>query len=103
MDPPRGSEPGFRRPIVVMQADAFNLSRIATTVGVALSSNLRLIDSPGNVLIPARTAGLSKDSVAIVSQLVTIDRRFLEERVGRLPPRFIAAIAGGLRLVLDLD
>ena len=100
---PRGSEPGYRRPVLVIQADAFNRSRISTVLCVVLTSSLRLVDLPGNVLIPAKSAGLPKDSVANVSQLVTVDRAFLDERVGRLPPRFMNAVETGLKVVLGLS
>jgi mRNA interferase MazF len=99
---PRGSAPGFHPPLLIVQADGFNRSRIATVLAVVLTSNLRLVDAPGNVLIPAKAAGLPKDSVANVSQVVTVDRDFLEKRVGKVPPRLMAAVDGGLRLVLDL-
>jgi len=99
---PTGSEPGFRRPVLVVQADAFNRSRVQTVVAVVLTSNLRLLDAPGNVLVPADASGLPKDSVANVSQVVTIDRDFLSERGGRLRGRTMDAVDAGLRLVLDL-
>jgi len=85
-----------------MQADAFNRSRIATTVAVALTSNLRLVAAPGNVLVPKRASGLPKDSVANVSQVVTVDRDVLTARAGKLGGELLAAVADGLRLVLDL-
>lgn len=103
LDEPRGSEPGYCRPVVIVQADAFNRSRIATVLAVVLTSNVRLVDAPGNVLIPAKTAGLPRDSVANVSQLVTLDRHFLGEQSGRLPPRLMAAVDTGLKLVLGLS
>ena len=99
---PRGSGPGYRRPVVIVQSDAFNRSRIATTVAVVLTSNLRLVDAPGNVLIPSKVAGLPKDSVANVSQMVTLDHQQLDQRVGRVPSRFMAAIDSGLKVLLDL-
>lgn len=99
---PRGSEPGYRRPVLIVQADAFNRSRIATVLCLVLTSNLRLVDAPGNVLVPAKAAGLPKDSVANVSQLVTVDRAFLDEQIGRLPSRFMNAVDAGLKLVLGL-
>lgn len=102
LDEPRGSEPGFRRPLLIVQADAFNRSRIATVLAVVLTSNVRLVDAPGNVLVPAKAAGLPKPSVANVSQLVTLDREFLESRVGRMPSRLMAAVDAGLKLVLGL-
>lgn len=102
LDDPRGSEPGFRRPLVIVQADAFNASRIQTVVSVAVTSNLRLIDAPGNVLLRSRASGLPKDSVANVSQTVTIDRGVLAQRAGRLDRKTMSAIGKGMRLVLDL-
>ena len=99
---PTGSEPGFRRPVLLVQADAFNRSRIQTTVAVVLSSNVRLLDAPGNVLVSKAASGLPKDSVANVSQIVTLDRDFLTERAGKVPSRVMAAIDAGLKLVLDL-
>jgi mRNA interferase MazF len=99
---PGGSEPGFRRPVVIVQSDAFNHSRIRTVIAVVLTANLRLIDAPGNVLIPGKTAGLPKDSVANVSQVVTLDRDFLGELAGRIKGQLLTDIDNGLRLVLGL-
>src|SRR5271167_3997245 len=81
---PAGSGPGFRRSIVVVQGDALNRSRIATVVCVPLTSNLRWAAAPGNVSLSARLTGLPKDSVANASQIVTLDRQLLTERVGKL-------------------
>ncbi len=100
---PTGSEPGFRRPLVIVQADPFNRSRIATTIAVILTSNLRLLDAPGNVLIQAQEAELPRDSVANVSQVVTLDRDMLIERVSRLGNRTMNRLDHGLRLVLALS
>jgi mRNA interferase MazF len=102
LDEPSASEPGYRRPVVIVQADAFNRSRLQTTIAVVLTSNLRLIDAPGNVLVPKQNSGLPKDSVANVSQLVTLDRDFLTQRAGKVPPRLLATIDAGLKLVLAL-
>jgi mRNA interferase MazF len=102
LEEPTGSEPGYRRPVLVVQANAFNRSRLQTTIAVILTSNLRLIDAPGNVLVPKQSSGLPKDSVANVSQLVTLDRDFLTGRAGKLPPRVLAAVDAGLKLVLAL-
>ena len=85
-----------------MQADAFNRSRIPTVVAVVLTSNLRLVEAPGNVLVPRRVSGLPKDSVANVSQLVTVDHDVLSERVGKLRGPAMTAVENGVRLVLDL-
>ncbi len=97
---PSGSEPGFRRPVVVVQADAFNRSRIATVVCVALTSNLRWADAPGNVLLEARSTGLPKDSVANVSQVVTVNKATLTERVGMLSKLKLHLVINGISLVL---
>lgn len=99
---PSGSEPGFRRPVVLVSSDAYNGSAIRTVVAVVLTSNLRLADAPGNVRVRAREAGLPKESVANVSQVITVDKAFLVERVGQLKPQTLDQIADGLRLVLDL-
>ncbi|MGH7700654.1 MAG: type II toxin-antitoxin system PemK/MazF family toxin [Gemmatimonadales bacterium] len=99
---PRGSEPGYRRPLLIVQADAFNRSRIATTIGVVVTSNLALVEAPGNVLLPKRASGLPKDSVANVSQVVTVDRATLTEPAGKLSGDLMAAVDRGLRLSLSL-
>ena len=98
---PAGSAPGFRRPVVVVQGDAFNRSRIATVVCVALTSNLHWAEAPGNVLLDAKLTGLPKDSVANVSQLVTLDRTALTERVGALSARKLELVLLGIDIVLD--
>jgi mRNA interferase MazF len=97
---PTGSRPGFRRPVVVVQGDAFNRSRIATVVCVPLTSNLRWADAPGNVLLHARSTGLPRESVANVSQVVAIDRALLSERTGRLSARQLLLILAGIDIVL---
>jgi mRNA interferase MazF len=102
MDEPRGSEPGFRRPLLIVQDDAFNRSRLRTVVAIVLTSNLRLVDAPGNVLIPAKASGLPKDSVVNVSHIVTIDRDFLSEPAGKLRGQLMKSIEDGLRLILSL-
>jgi mRNA interferase MazF len=99
---PAGSEPGFRRPVLVVQNDAFNRSRLRTVLAVVLTSNLRLVQAPGNVLIPAKPAGLPRDSVANVSQVITVDRDFLTEPAGRIRGRLLKDVENGLRLVLAL-
>ena len=99
---PRGSEPGFRRPVLIVQANSFNQSRIQTVIVAVISSNLRRAEAPGNIFLPARTTGLTRDSVVNVSQLFSIDRMFLTEHVGTLPDRMQAGVDAGLRLVLEL-
>ena len=98
---PSGSQPGFRRPVVVVQGDPFNRSAIATVICVALTSTLRWADAPGNVRLAARTTGLPKDSVANVSQIVTLDRTALTERVGKLPRAKLDLVLAGIDVVLD--
>jgi mRNA interferase MazF len=97
---PRGSAPGFRRPVVVVQGDAFNRTAIATVICVAITSNLRWADAPGNVLVPARATGLDRDSVVNISQIVTVDRAMLAKRVGRLPPRLLGLVFSGIDVAL---
>lgn len=99
---PTGSEPGYRRPVLVVQSDDFNRSRIATVIAVIITSNTRLAQAPGNVLLPHRLTGLPKDSVANVSQIVTVDKGFLREKISILPPTITELVERGLRLVLNL-
>ena len=99
---PSGSEPGFRRPVLIVQADAFNRSRLPTVIAVVLTSNIRLVDAPGNVLMPSKATGLPKDSVANVSQVITVDREFLTEQVSRVRGQVLKDLDNGLRLVLAL-
>ena len=102
LDQPSGSQPGFRRPLVVVQSTEFNRSRIGTVVAVVVTSNLRLAQAPGNVLLPAKSTGLDKDSAANVSQVITVDKSFLTEKVGRLTDRQMQSVSDGLRLVMSL-
>lgn len=95
---PAGS--GFRRPVLVVQCDAFNLSRIATVVCVPLTSNTKWADAPGNVLLTAKSTGLPKPSVANVSQIVTLDRGVLTERVGKLSRQNLALVLAGIDVLL---
>ena len=97
---PRGAAPAYRRPVLIVQSDAFNRSRIETVIAVGLTSNLDLLDAPGNVLIPAKASGLPRDSVANVSQLVTLDRAYLSEQTGKIAGPTLRAVTDGLRLVL---
>jgi mRNA interferase MazF len=97
---PSGSEPGFRRPVVVVQGDAFNRSRIATVVCVPLTSNLRWAEAPGNVLLASKVTGLPKDSIDNVSQLVTLDKSSLTDRVGKLSKAKLELVLFGIDVVL---
>lgn len=99
---PRGSEPGFRRPVVVVQSDDFTRSAIATVVVVGVTTNLDLARAPGNVPCRPRATGLPRPSVINVSQIATVDRRQLLERVGRLPAALLEQVDQGLRAVLSL-
>lgn len=99
---PRGSEPGFRRPVLVVQSDAFNRSRLRTVLVASLTASLRLAEQPGNVLLPRESTGLPRDSVANLTQLATVDEDFLEQQAGVIPRRLMAQVEDGLRLVLDL-
>ncbi|MBC8167617.1 MAG: type II toxin-antitoxin system PemK/MazF family toxin [Bryobacteraceae bacterium] len=97
---PMGSGPGYRRPVVVIQGDAFNRSRIATVVCVPLTSNLRWANAPGNVTLSSRLTGLPQDSVANVSQVVTLDRDLVTECVGKLSRTKVELILAGIDVVL---
>lgn len=97
---PSGSEPGFARPVVVVQGDSFNRSALRTVVAVPLTSNVRWADAPGNVRLTARATGLPRDSVANVSQIVTVDKATLTERVGKLPAAKLELVLSGIDVVL---
>ena len=99
---PVGSEPGYRRPVLVVQDDTFNQSLISTVIVVIITSNIQLAEAPGNVLLPKGATGLSKDSVANVSQILTIDKTFLIECIGSLPNNLQEEIDDGLRTILYL-
>ena len=100
LDKPTGSSPGFRRPVLVVQCDAVNRSRIGTVVCVPLTSNTKWASAPGNVLLKSSATGLPKDSVANVSLIVTLDRSQLTERVGCLSPRHVTAVINGIDVIL---
>lgn len=99
---PRGAAPAKRRPVLVVSSDAYNRSRIATVICVTITSNLRLADAPGNVALKAGTGSLTTDSVANVSQVVTLDKDDLEDRMGSVNRSELRAIEAGLRRVLGL-
>ena len=100
LDESTGSEPGYRRPVVVAQGNAINRSRIATAVCVPLTSNLKWADAPGNVLLPRSETGLPQDSVANVSLLVALDKHQLTERVRKIPRRRFELILDGIDTIL---
>ena len=99
---PMGSEPGYRRPVLIIQDDTFTQSRIRTVIVVIITSNIELVNAPGNVLLPGDATGLSRDSVANVSQIFTVDKTFLTERIGALPVSLEEEVDEGLRTVLYL-
>ncbi len=99
---PSGSEPGYRRPIIVIQSNDFNSSQIRTIVAIVITSNLKLAKAPGNILLKAKQTCLSKDSVANVSQIVTLDKSYLSEKIGKLTSNQLKKVEEGLRQVLSL-
>ena len=100
LPPPSGSGPGFRRPVLLIQSDPFNDSRISTAIVAVITSNLALADAPGNIRIGKAESGLSKPSVVNVSQVLTIDRALLTDRVRPLSAEVMQRVDNGLRLVL---
>jgi mRNA interferase MazF len=102
LDEPAGSEPGYRRPVVVISSNEFNRSKINTVLVAIITSNLRLADAPGNFKVARKETGLSKESVVNISQLLTLDKSFLIERAGKLLPKSIMDLDEGLRLVLSI-
>ena len=99
---PDASEPGYRRPVLIVQSDDFNRSRIHTVIAVVLTTNLRLAEAPGNVSISKEDTALPRDSVANVSQIITIDKTFLTERVSRISDRIVMSVEEGIKTVLGL-
>lgn len=99
---PIGSQPGYRRPVVIVQADAFTQSLIQTVVIAVITSNLRLANAPGNIFLSAKSTGLAKDSVVNVSQLYTVDKKFLTEKIGSLSAKQMQRLEEGLRMILSL-
>jgi len=99
---PVASEPGYKRPVIIVQADNFNRSRINTAIVVAVTSNLRLAEAPGNIKLSKAKSGLAQDSVANVSQILTIDKQFLSQEIGTLDKITMQQIDEGIKLVLGL-
>jgi len=97
---PIGSSAGYRRPVIIVQGDALNASRIATALCVPLTSNLKWAEAPGNVLLRARDTGLDRDSVANISLLIAVDKAQLDERVGQMPRRTLERVLAGIDVVL---
>ncbi len=103
LPPPVGSGPGGRRPVVVVQSDRFNLSNIKTVVVAILTTNLKLAEAPGNVLLSKMATGLERDSVVNVSQIYTIDKSLLTDYVKTLAPKNIGKVESGIKLVLGFE
>lgn len=99
---PVTSEPGYRRPVLIVQSNSFNQSRINTIVAVVITSNMRLSNAPGNVILPTEVTGLSQQSIANVSQVITIDKKFLNQKIGKVDLLLMQQIDEGLKIVLDL-
>jgi len=102
LDEPRGSEPGYRRPVVVISSNEFNQSKINTAIVAVITSNLRLAEAPGNFSLSKKESGLAKESVVNVSQVLTLDKVFLSERSGMLSAKKLVAMTEGLKLVLSI-
>lgn len=102
LDEPRGTEPGYRRLVVVVSSNEFNRSKIQTVIVAIITSNLRLAEAPGNFKLLKKDAGLSKESVVNVSQLLTLDKSFLTEPLGKLSRKKIIVLNEGLKLVLSI-
>lgn len=99
---PSGSEPGYKRPLVVIQSNEFNSSNIGTVIAAVITSNMYLASAPGNILLPKKNSKLSKKSVVNVSQLITVDKSFLTDKVHTLPSKLMAQIDDGIRLILKI-
>ena len=99
---PIAFDPGYRRPLLIIQSNDFNQSRINTVIAVVITSNLRLADAPGNVLLSKKESGLLKKSVVNVSQLITVDKSFFTEKIGNLNATMLKEVEAGIRLVLSL-
>ena len=95
-----GSEPGYRRPVVIVQDDDFNRSQIRTVICVALTSNLKLAEVSGNVFLRSAETGLPKDSVGNVSQVITLDKNMPTERVGMLSDDLLSEVLDGIQFMI---
>lgn len=102
LGPPSGSRPAKRRPVLVIQSDPYNASRLATVLAAVITSNTALATMPGNVFLPATATGLPRDSVVNVTALVTLNKAEFTDRVGHVPPSLMHEVDRGLRRVLGL-
>lgn len=100
---PRGSEPGYKRPVVIISANAYNQSQINTVIVATITSNMRLANAPGNISLAKRDSDLPQESVINISQLTTVDKSFLLEKISRLPDRKLRLLNENLRTSLALD
>ena len=100
---PSGSEPGYKRPVLIIQSDEFNKSKISTVIAVIITSNMKLAQAPGNVLLPEKQTKLKKNSIANVSQIVTLDKSFLTKKIGKLNDNLFQQVEIGLKLVLGFS
>ncbi|MBN2352384.1 MAG: type II toxin-antitoxin system PemK/MazF family toxin [Spirochaetales bacterium] len=103
LDEPRGSSPGFRRPVLVVQADAFNHSKIGTVLCAIITSNVRLADAPGNIFISSKDSGLPKDSVINISQIVTLNKEDLTDFVKKVRTVVMRDVENGIRIIFDIE
>jgi mRNA interferase MazF len=99
---PRASEPGYKHPVLVLQSDAFNRSKINTVICAIITSNIALANAPGNVILSKQDSKLPKESVINVSQIVTLDKSYLTKCVGAISKNLIYKVENGIKLVLDL-
>ena len=99
---PIKSEPGYKRPVVIIQADTFNLSKINTIIVAVITSNIKLVEAPGNILLTSKSTGLSKDSVLNISQIITIDKSILIEKIGDLSNKQLSKLNDSLKIVFDI-
>ena len=103
LNPPLGSEPGYKRPMLILQSNAFNRSSIATCIGATITSNLKLARMPGNLLLHSRDSGLKKDSVVNLSQITTFDKHQLIEWIGDLSQKSLRDIKENIKYILSID
>ncbi len=102
LEEPRGSEPGFHRPVVIISSNEFNKSKIQTVIVAAITSNIRLAEAPGNFKLTKKGSGLNRESVVNVSQLLTLDKSFLNEKSGKLNIKQNQLLNYGLQLALNV-
>ena len=100
---PHGSEPGFRRPVLIVQNDGFTVSNLSTVIVVPITSNLALVEAPGNVFLSKKQSGLPRDSVINISQVTVLDKSRFEEKVKKLKPELLRSVETGLKIVLDIQ